>query len=201
MASAKDRYLATFPKGHFLRKDRHADCGRKRIRPIPRFTLGRIDGGLSDYDSPFRATGRPWPLSCAWLRPWPRGPTRLWGWLCRPMGDRGPSCRSRLLVPADTPGSRSRPMLPAPGPAILPAPIRPILPAPGPGRYSRPRPIMSILPVASDCPVALSTSIAACIRISGCNTLAKTAGCRGFSGRNGWPLGLTLNRGRNFSQA
>ena len=119
------------------------------------------------------------PSLAPWLRPWPRGPTRLWGWL------RAVLWATVALVIGL--GSRSRPMLPAPGP----------------GRSSRPRPrpIMSILPVASDCPVALSTSIAACIGISGCNTLAKTAGCRGFSGRNGWPLGLTLNRGRNFSQA
>ena len=119
------------------------------------------------------------PSLAPWLRPWPRGPTRLWGWL------RAVLWATVALVVG--PGSWSRPMLPAPGP----------------GRSSRPRPrpIMSILPVASDCPVALSTSIAACIGISGCNTLAKTAGCRGFSGRNGWPLGLTLNRGRNFSQA
>ena len=141
------------------------------------------------------------PSLAPWLRPWPRGPTRLWGWLRAVLwATVALVVDPRLLVPADPPGSR----LPADAPGSRIPAARSPSPAPGPGRSSRlpvPWPIMSILPVASDCPVALSTSIAACIGISGCNTLAKTAGCRGFSGRNGWPLGLTLNRGRNFSQA
>jgi hypothetical protein len=96
------------------------------------------------------------PSLAPWLRPWPRGPTRLWGWLRavlwatvalvvdpgsrpRPMLPApGPGRSSRLPAPADAPGSRSRPILPAPDPgrcSRLPVPADP--PGPGPGRLCR----------------------------------------------------------------
>ena len=64
------------------------------------------------------------PSLAPWLRPWPRGPTRLWGWLRAVLWATvalviGLGSRSRPMLLA--PGSRSRPMLPAdpPGPGRL----------------------------------------------------------------------------------
>ena len=144
------------------------------------------------------------PSLAPWLRPWPRGPIRLWGWLCAVLwATVALVVRSPAPAPADSPGSRppapgSRPPAPLPGPrppapgSPVPAPgPRPILPAPG-SRLPAPGPR---LPVPGSRPPAdppgprlpapgsraNSADFARLIGIFGHNSIVETASCRGFS--------------------
>ena len=208
VARAKDPYLATYPKGHFLRKDRAPTVGREepRLYSLPLLDVSTGDCPLMIPSGPRGDRG---PSLAPWLRPWPRGPIRLWGWLCAVLwATVALVVRSPAPAPADSPGSR----LPAPAPGPRPpgprppAPgSRPILPAPGrsspapgsrspaPGRFFRPRPILPAPGPPADPPGsrppavpapgsrANSADFARLIGIFGHNSIVETASCRGFS--------------------
>ena len=73
VARAKDPYLATYPKGHFLGKDRPRRLWAEKNPAYTPFHSWTYRRGIVRLFSP-RATGRPWPLSCALVAtvaPWP----------------------------------------------------------------------------------------------------------------------------------